>query len=105
MEPYCFVFRVEPDHAIHRRTGKNSKVALVFALFDSQDEAEQQAVQLLTRNHWKIISKSSVPPLLPMQIIKFDTMQKDCYKKATRHRISFCIIEQWPVFLRRDQFK
>jgi hypothetical protein len=105
MEPYCFVFRVEPDQTIHRPPGGKSKIALVFALFEAQDEAEQQAIQLLTRNHWKIISRSIVSPLLPMQIVKFDTMQKDCYKNATRHRISYCIIEQWPIFLRRGQYK
>ena len=105
MEPYCFVFKVKPDSPDHHKQDTGGKVALVFALFDSQEEAEQQAIKLLTRNHWKVTAETSVSPLLPMQILNFDTLHKDCYQKATRDRISYCIIEHWPNFLRRDQYK
>ena len=105
MEPYCFVFKVESDFPVHREQDTGGKIALIFALFDSQQEAEQQAIQLLARNNWKVTARKSVSSLLPMQIINFDTSQKDCYKKATHDRISYCILEHWPNFLRRDQYK
>lgn len=106
MEPYCFVFKVKPEHyADHLQQNTGEKFALVFALFDSEKEAEQQAIKLLARNHWQVAARKSVSPFLPTQMLKLDTKQKDCYQVATRERVSYCILEHWPNFLRSDQYK
>lgn len=105
MEPYCFVFKVKSDFPVHQEHDVDGKIALVFALFDSQKEAESQAIQLLASNNWKITARKSVSPVLPMQILSFDTKQEDCYKKATKNRISYCILEHYPDFLRQDHYK
>ena len=59
MEPFCLIFKVKPDSPDHHKQDGSGKVALVFALFDSQKEAEQQAVKLLTRNHWTVTAGRS----------------------------------------------
>jgi hypothetical protein len=105
VEPHCFLFKVKPAALARQETDAGKKVALVFALFASRDEARKQAIKLLTANHWHILGVKIVSPLLPFQILQLDTLQKDCYKKATSERIAYCILENWPIFLRPEQYK
>jgi len=104
-EPYGFLFKVKPVSLAQQKSDAGIKIALVFALCDSQDEARKKAVKLLARDHWDILTVKIIPPLLPLQIISLETLEKDCYKRATKERMAYCILENWPNFLRPDQYK
>jgi len=104
-EPYGFLYKVKPVSLAQHKSDAGVKIALVFALCDSQDEAQKKAAKLLARDHWKILTVKIIPPLLPLQIISLETLEKDCYKRATKERIAYCILENWPNFLRSNQYK